>query len=67
MITTITMEYEIWKNGFKSYLNDRKKVCNVNDLSSNIQIKCSIPQGSCIGTLSPLLNNLITEGQYNIF
>ena len=41
---------------FKSYLSDKQRLCKVNRISSNLQyIKCSVPQGSCLGPLLFLL------------
>ena len=41
---------------FKSYSSDREQLCKINGISSNLQyIRCSVPQGSCLGPLLFLL------------
>ena len=44
-------------NWFRSYLNNRKQLCKVNDESSQIQsVELEVPQGSCLGPLLFLLH-----------
>ena len=43
----------IW---FSSYLKNRRKLCRVNGVASNMgEISCGVPQGSCLGPLSFLI------------
>ena len=37
---------------FSSYLKNRRQLCRVNGVASNMEeIKCGVPQGSCLGPL----------------
>ena len=37
---------------FSSYLKNRRQLCRVNGIVSNMEeIKCGVPQGSCLGPL----------------